>query len=659
MSESKHTLLVVDDEKPIIESLRGLFRRRYRVLTASSATEGLEILRESPADIILSDQRMPDMTGDKFLEKARELAPDSVRLLITGYADVQAVIRAVNRGRIFGYIAKPWNVPDLESLVRQAVAHHELLRTNRELTQELQEANQALEEKVQERTRELEELEHYQESLIRSVGQGILVVDREGSVASLNPAASAFLHLPAQDVVGNSYESCPSLAPFSGSIRQCLATGEQGEYKETEILDSSSPALLQATYLGFQTNPIFTRTGERRGVIVSFQNITERRQMERQLNQSDKLSTLGQLAGGVAHEINNPLGVILGFTQILLRHQELGDQHHRRLQNIERQCLRCRDIVAKLLKFARRSKVKLQAVQINSVITETFDLLGRQLEVDDIEFEIKLDRAAPEVTADGTELEQIVFNLVTNARDAISELKTSRGGKIYAESRSGAEFVEVRISDTGPGVPEELKEKIFDPFFTTKEPGSGTGLGLPVSRGIARRHGGDLILENSPGGGSTFILSVPIPDQPPEPEIEPEVIPVTPTAGLRILVVDDEDDIRQLCDDYLSGDHSVVTVQSGPLALEKLKESPFNLVLLDIMMPGMDGVTTLEHIRKMGFDLPVVIMTGKANERLQSARKRLSILEVLEKPFSIAELDRVMSAAVAATSHKLEQADEK
>lgn len=640
MPVHKRTLLVVDDERPILDSLASLFRRSFEVVTAQSGQAGLELLRSRPVHIILSDQRMPDMTGDEFLSQARELAPDSVRILFTGYADIEAVTRAVNRGKIYGYIAKPWQAPDLETLVHQAAQHFELAEANRRLTTALQDSNQLLERKVAERTRELEELEDYRDSLLRSVGWGMLVVDLGGTVKSFNPAAESMLGFAAGNVESRRYTEVPGLAPFTEELARSLLSGNPGEYQETELATAGG----SPRYLGYVVNPLVVRTGERKGAIVSFSDITEKRHMELQLNQSEKLSTIGQLAGGVAHEINNPLGVILGFTQILLKHGDMTEANTRRLQNVERQALRCKDIVSSLLKFARRSKMQVQPLSVNHVIEETLALMGRQLEMENVRLERDLAAGLPDIGGDENELEQVFFNLVVNARHALVSSAPERLDNLVLriQSKRAGAWVEVRVSDTGTGIPAPLHEKIFDPFFTTKEPGQGTGLGLSVSRGILRRHGGDLLLESTGPGGTVFLVRLPVPDRPISPiYVEPAPIAVAPK-GLRILVVDDEDDIREICADYLGEQNEVKAVASGLAALEELKVRPYGLVLLDVMMPELDGIATLERARQMGVRCPVVIMTGKTDERILAAESRLDVLEILEKPFSISELERVL-----------------
>ena len=629
----RHSLLVVDDERQILESVQSLFRRSYDVITAGSGQAGLEVLAGTPPDLILTDQMMPDMPGDAFLKLALELAPDSVRLLFTGYADIEAVTRAVNHGKIFGYITKPWNTVELEALVGQAARHFELAEANRILTEELRQANRALEGKVVERTRAVEELEDYSECLLRSLGSGVLVIDMNGVVTSLNPKGTAILEFEAAHVLGKKFDALPALRPFAEELTRSLSLGRPGTYQEAR-LDGRDD---QHRHLGYEVNPVVTRSGERRGSILTFTDISEIRQLQMQLNQSEKLSTIGQLAGGVAHEINNPLGVILGFAQMLMR-QPLEEQNLRRVQNIERQALRCKEIVSSLLKFARRPRMETRPVELNALVDETLALMARQFEVEQVKLVKELQPGLPEVQGDPNELEQVFFNLIMNARDALGG-----PGEIRIQSRFAGGAVEIAVSDTGPGVSQALREKIFDPFFTTKEPGRGTGLGLSVSRGIARRHGGDVVAEAGPGGGGRFVVRLPAGAFSVEPPPPPPPAPTPPAVSLRVLVVDDEEDIRQLCIDYFTEQNEVVAVSNGREAIERLEQESFGLVLLDIMMPELDGLTTLERVRARGITVPIVVMTGRVTDDVMGARERLGIYDILEKPFNITELDRVLA----------------
>ena len=244
------------------------------------------------------------------------------------------------------------------------------------------------------------------------------------------------------------------------------------------------------------------------GRVVSFEGIakdlTARIQMEKQLQQADRLASLGQISTGIAHEINNPLGVMLGYTQLLLREHKPGTQIHDDLRVIEKHARNCKTIVEDLLKFARGTKTNKAFIDVNQCLTEVTSLIAHQLELDKITLEIHPDRNLPLVFADWEKLKQVFMNLIMNAKQAIS----SRGTiSLETSLEPGSERVRISVSDTGRGMPREMIDKIFDPFFTTKPVGEGTGLGLSVSYGIIQDHGGRIEVRSAVEKGSTFTHS--------------------------------------------------------------------------------------------------------------------------------------------------------
>jgi two-component system, NtrC family, sensor kinase len=236
-------------------------------------------------------------------------------------------------------------------------------------------------------------------------------------------------------------------------------------------------------------------------------DITARVEMERQLQRADKLASLGQISTGIAHEINNPLGVILGYTQLLLRDHQSGTQVYEDLKVIEKHARNCKNIVEDLLKFARGAKTEKKWIDVNDTVSEVLSLLDHQLELDKIAVKQDLAGDIPKICADGEKLKQVFMNLLMNARQAITG-----PGTISVETSADGETdsVHVTISDSGCGIPSEAMDKIFDPFFTTKPVGFGTGLGLSVSYGIVQDHNGRIEVKSDPGKGSAFTVIVPL-----------------------------------------------------------------------------------------------------------------------------------------------------
>ena len=635
----KHTLLIVDDEKPIVDSLNGLFRRDYQVFTGTSAAEGLEVLAREKIDVVLSDQRMSPVDGTEFLVQVKEKSPETVRILVTGYADIQSVIRAVNYGQIYGYVTKPWKPDELETLVKQAVQHLDLLDENKRLTEELREANAGLEQKVADRTSELADLEQYKEGIISNLTSGMLVTDPDMRITSINPAAGKIMELPDPTLwKGRLITDHERLQYFKDAVMRTLQDGRL-EYQEFTVPLSTG----ETQYIGYGTSKMVGLSGQVTGVIVIFRDTTEKRRFEEQMVQSEKLAAIGELAGGVAHEINNPLGVILGFTQLLLKQDWQDAGVKTKLKHIESQTFRCKTIVTNLLKFARKPKVETTLVNLTQVMQETVDILRRQLEVENIQVETKIGPGPVFVRANENELQQVFFNLIVNAKDAME-----KGGRFSVRVYAEVDDALVVLQDTGPGIPPAILEKIWNPFFTTKAPGKGTGLGLSITRTLVQKSQGTIDLESVVGEGTTFRLKFPLAGLPQESSSGPPVVAeLPPLKGLSILAVDDDELILRVVSEVLSDGNEVDLVGDATEAVRLLKLKRYDLVLLDLILPGFHGLDLLKVMRadRTADELPVVLITGQATEGLAQHKEDLGILEIVHKPFTTGELDESLKRA--------------
>jgi PAS domain S-box-containing protein len=237
-------------------------------------------------------------------------------------------------------------------------------------------------------------------------------------------------------------------------------------------------------------------------------DMTERRKMQNMVLQSEKMAAVGQLAGGVAHEINNPLGIILGFSQSLVRRLKEGEAMAVPLKSIEREAIRCKGLVQDLLTFSRASRQERESgVDVNAAIQGSLSLIEARAKTANVEIVAETDPALPRVTANKNQLQQVIINLANNAMDAMP-----KGGTIFlrtrpSQTRDGG--VEIQVQDTGSGVPSEIRGKIFEPFFTTKDVGKGTGLGLSLVYEIVKKHDGTIELDSEQGKGTTFTVFLP------------------------------------------------------------------------------------------------------------------------------------------------------
>jgi two-component system NtrC family sensor kinase len=464
------------------------------------------------------------------------------------------------------------------------------------------------------------------ESIVNGLEDGILLVDRDMKIVLSNPTGRALVaHLagdtPPEDTVGRT--------PLESLVDQALAqpgTPQHDDYTFTE----ENQRYVSAT----TTTP---DPGE--DVIVVLRDVTEEHLMQERLLQSEKMASVGQLVSGVAHELNNPLTGVTGFAQLLLS-RELDEQTRHDVQTIYSEAERAAKIVQNLLSFARRRKAQKGLANLNTLLERVLELRSYDLRVKNIELELDLDPHLPLTMCDPDQIQQVLFNIITNAEHAM--LSAHDGGKLKARTRVEKGYIHLSFTDDGTGIPPENLRRVFDPFFTTKEGGQGTGLGLTICYGIIDEHNGRIRVDSRPGQGSTFTIEVPIVAgiEPTEPETsEKEVEPVK--ISRRVLVVDDEQSILALLRDVLAADgHRVDTARNGEEALTHLKEHGYDLLITDIKMPGMGGQELYQQVKQIDSELAknTVFITGDT----VSPETRTFLQKIqnvcLAKPFKIREV---------------------
>ena len=363
-----------------------------------------------------------------------------------------------------------------------------------------------------------------------------------------------------------------------------------------------------------------------------------------QLLQTEKLAAMGQLLAGVAHELNNPLSVVIGQAS-LLRHAAGEGPAAVRAEKIAQAAERCGRIVKNFLALARQRPPERQQVRLNQVVEEAVELLAYQLRVDDVEVALDVAPDLPDLWADPHQLHQVIVNFLTNASQAMRVTPPPRSITITTRFDPAQARVHLRVADTGPGIPPEVQRRIFEPFFTTKPPGQGTGLGLSLCHGIIEGHGGSIQAESVPKGGAVFLVELPVAAPPP---IAPEARvaeSLRPIRGKTVLVVDDEPEVASMLAEMLSADgHAVDTAGNGAIALEKLGERTYDLILSDMKMPELDGPGLYRELERRYPELTrrVLFLTGDTlgpdiTEFLERTGARS-----LNKPFALEEARRVV-----------------
>jgi two-component system NtrC family sensor kinase len=387
-------------------------------------------------------------------------------------------------------------------------------------------------------------------------------------------------------------------------------------------------------------------------------NLTERRRLEEQLLQAEKLSAIGQLVAGVAHELNNPLTSISGYTQLLLREPDLSEAVRSDLKHIHTQAERAARIVQNLLVFAREHKPERRRVNLNDVVRDTLNLRAYQLRVDNIAVVNDLDTDLPPTVADPFQLQQVILNLINNAHQAMLSrgetgtltLRTHVGVRETVDGIiTGPKMLVLSIGDTGTGIPQQDLSRIFDPFYTTKPVGQGTGLGLSICFGIIQEHGGRIWAESDVGVGTTVFVELPLlteeGDTHERPEIDAEEEELTNDGQCRVLIVDDEEPVSNLLARLLSDlGHTSVVVHSGSAALSLLSQEVFDLILTDVKMPGMNGFELHQAIVRAHPDMAarVVFVTGDTMSAATQARIAQTSNPFIAKPFVIGQLETLI-----------------
>ncbi|MFQ5876427.1 MAG: ATP-binding protein [Acidobacteriota bacterium] len=341
--------------------------------------------------------------------------------------------------------------------------------------------------------------------------------------------------------------------------------------------------------------PCFDAAGQCLYIIHVCKEITEEKQIREQLLQTEKMAAVGNLVSGVAHELNNPLAGVIGFSEILLE-KDLDARVRKSVARIRDEAERASRIVRNLLTFARKHKPESVMTDLNAVLGKTIELRAYDLRVKKIKVSTRLTPDLPRTLADPNQLLQVFMNIITNAEQAMVEAHGKGGLEIGTSTAK--DHIRVTIRDDGPGIHPDTLKKIFDPFFTTKPIGKGTGLGLSICHGIIKEHNGKISVASAVGEGTTFTIELPLVSGP-EAREEARRAAVERAPAATILVVDDEPSIRDMIEDALAGrGHTVVTVDGGQAALEALAARPYDLIVSDLKMPEMDGQELYERLRE-------------------------------------------------------------
>ena len=502
----------------------------------------------------------------------------------------------------------------------------------------------------------LRESEEKYRALVENINEVIYTVDKNGMMTYINPAVKSILGYSPSEIIGKSFTEFiyEEDLPYMKKRFQEILCGntEPTEYrllnKDGEI--SWIRAFSEPAFIG---NSIAGLKGVIIDITENKKAEEEKKRLEAQLLRSQKMQAIGTLAGGIAHEFNNILWLIIGNTELALADIPKGSPAYYSLERVEKACSRAKDIVRQILGFSRQTEQKRVPVKISSIVKESLELLRPSIPTT-IEIRRDISTESDTVLADPTQINQVVMNLYTNAAHAMREnggilevrlehIALDKGGTAQHQDLCPGKYIRLTVQDSGHGIEPEFIERIFDPFFTTKEVGEGTGMGLSVVHGIVKGHEGVTSVKSRPGKGATFQVFLPSIDSEVKPQIE--AFEEVTAENERILFVDDETELVDMVKHLLERrGYQVESKTSSVEALEVFRARPdeFDLVITDMTMPHMTGEKFARELMAIRPDIPIILCTGYNEMISEEKAKKLGIREFVMKPIVMREMAKTI-----------------
>jgi len=511
--------------------------------------------------------------------------------------------------------------------------------------------------------KEIKEGKEFLENVFKTSADAIMVTDPQGNITMVNDAMEMMIGCSKDEILG---KHSSSFVPQDKELRATIAKDigklfEEGSFYGSEVVWQRK----DGQYISTESNMTLLKDkdGQIIGGVNFIRDVTEKKKVENVLLQSEKLKSLGELAGGVAHDFNNVLAAILGRVQLLSMNLEMpsGKQERRKvmrelkkgLEIIEKASLDGAETVRRIQEFSRRraDDKYFTNVDINELIEHALEFTKArwkdEAESKGIKIQIKKEISPPAtIVGSASELREVFTNLINNAIDAMPQ-----GGKIRIRTFKENSYIGIKIEDTGMGISEAISDRIFDPFFTTKGP-QATGLGMSVSYGIITRHKGTISVDSQEGRGTAFTIKIPVKAV---KEIKDEKTQelVKKERESNILIVEDEEDIRILLSEILVSDgHTVSTASSGKKGIEVFKKGSFDLILTDLGMPGMSGWEVANTIKKLAPEVIIAVITGWGIQIDKDELKQHGVDIIVNKPFKVDQILKLAQEAIEIQSKK-------
>jgi two-component system cell cycle sensor histidine kinase/response regulator CckA len=649
----KRNILIVDDDANLCKTLSDIFRvKGYVPIAAVTGKAALSRAEEETPAVALIDLRLEDMSGLEVMGEIKKRSPGTECILLTGYASQASAIEAINLG-VYSYVQKPYDIEQLLVTVHRAVEKRQVEEERAFLLTQIQEQAQQMKQ------------------TINTVPEGVLLLNGDRQIILANPTAKKDLSVLAGAKTGDTLTRLGNRP-----LAELLTSPPKGLWHEVE---ASGPP--------HRTFEVIARPIEAGptpgGWVLVIRDVTQEREIQRRVQQKDRLAAVGQLATGIAHDFSNIMAVIVLYTEIALRAApDLSPKTEGRLKTVIQQAKHASDLIQQILDFSQRAVIERQPLSLVPLLKEQIKLLERTLP-ENIQINLTHVGEADEymVNADPTRMQQMVMNLALNARDAMPE-----GGELCIEleqirieyhketplpEMQTGEWVRMMVRDNGTGIPPDVLPHIFDPFFTTKAPGQGSGLGLPQVYGIVKQHEGEVDVKSQIGRGTTFSIYLPALSVH-QPETTTETQALAQGSGETILVVEDDAVTREALVVTLETLHyRALGAANGREALaifEKHTDAPsptrpslqaegssnsglaqqqgVALVLSDAVMPEMDGIALFHALRQRCPEVPVVLLTGHPMEKEMEGLRAQGLKDWLPKPPNLDKLAQVVARAL-------------
>lgn len=634
MEEQCIRILLIEDNPGDVRLLQELLQEatsvQFQLESVDRLSQGLHRLSQQSFDVILLDLTLPDSQTLETFVKLHGYAPEMPIVVITGLNDETLALQAVQQGA-------------QDYLVKGQVSSDLLTRSIR----------YAIERKRTEQTMA------EQAALLDIATDAILVRDLDSKILFWNKGAERLYGWKAEEAIGQKasellYKSASSQSTspqFQEAQKHLIEAGEW--YGELHHVNCQGQAIVVAS----RWSLVRDKRGQPASILMVSSDITEKKQFEAQFLRAQRMESIGTLASGIAHDLNNILTPILANAQLLqMKLPDLDPRNRQMLKTIEVNTRRGATLVQQVLSFARGVEGKHTVLQIQHVIWEIQQII-EQTFPKFITVQTEMAKPLWIVTGNSTQLHQVLMNLCVNARDAMPEGGTLRisaenvgidepYARMNLDAKAGA-YVVVTVADTGTGIPPEIVDRMFEPFFTTKEVGKGTGLGLSTAIGIIKSHSGFVEVTSAVGKGTQFKIFLPAvnatkPADSPAPAM-------TIGQGELILVVDDEAPIREVCQLALEAHgYRALTVADGLQAVTLYgdRQNEISLVLVDMMMPTMDGATTIRTLQDINPQVKIIVASGLASSAQLITGERSAVQAFLPKPYTAEELVNTVSTAL-------------